>query len=108
MNILADILLALFALFHAVPMGLAFKERKIPLLNFGLCMLGAMNVSVGIFLATQDATLGTLAAGIGVLSIDIAAILNGYWLNENGPNWTHHGVRAGISIFIVGLMALYA
>lgn len=108
MNVVAAVLLAIFALIHAVPMGLAFREQKIPLLNLGLCMLGALNILVGIFMATQDVTLGALAAGIGVISIDIAAILNGYALNENGPNWVHHGVRAGISVFLVGLLALYS
>ncbi|MBZ0316984.1 MAG: hypothetical protein K8L91_11250 [Anaerolineae bacterium] len=108
MNVVAAVLLAIFALIHAVPMGLAFKEHKIPLLNLGLCMLGALNILVGIFMATQDVTLGAVAAGMGVISIDIAAILNGYALNENGPNWTHHGVRAGISVFLVGLFVLYS
>ncbi|GIK65421.1 MAG: hypothetical protein BroJett018_32150 [Chloroflexota bacterium] len=108
MNIVAAVLLAIFALVHAAPMGLAFKEHKIPLLNLGLCMLGALNILVGIVMATRDVTLGALAAGIGVISIDIAAILNGYTLNETGPNWVHHGVRAGISVFLVGLLALYS
>lgn len=108
MNVVAAVLLGIFAIVHTAPMGLAFKERKIPPLNFGLCTLGAFNILVGIFMVTQDVTLGTVAAGVGVISIDIAAILNGYWLNEHGPNWTHHGVRAGISIFLVGLLALYS
>lgn len=108
MNVIAAALLGIFALLHALPMGLAFKERTIPPLNFGLTILGTLNIVVGIFMATQDATLGTIAAAIGVISIDLAAILNGYWLNENGPNWTHHAVRAGISVFIVGLLAIYS
>jgi hypothetical protein len=76
-------------------------------LNIGLFLLGALNILAGIVLTTQEFELAIIAVISGVLSIDIGAILNGYWLNENGPNWTHHGVRAGISIFIVGLMVLY-
>lgn len=108
MNVVASLLLLIFALLHAVPMGLAFKEHKIPALSFGLCLLGAVNILVGIFLTTQEVLLGAIAATIGVLSIDLAAVLNGYWLNENGPNWNHHGIRAGLSVFIIGLLAIYA
>jgi hypothetical protein len=108
MGIIACLLLLVFSLAHSLPALLAFHRGAIPLLNAALAALGTLNVLGGVSLALSEVRLGVVPIIIGVISINLGAIWDGFWLNDAGPDWNRQAIRSGVSVFLIGLVVLYA
>jgi hypothetical protein len=69
-----------------------------------LWLLGFLNILGGSGALLADYSLGAVPIVIGVVSIELGAILAGFWQSPSGPNWDIHALRITIEVFVVGLL----
>jgi hypothetical protein len=80
----------------------AYQKQTAPWLVLELWGLGLLNILVGAVFYGLGEGIGAFPLAIGVISIELGTIMQGYW--HATPNWNHHALRIAIEVFVVGLL----
>lgn len=82
-----------------------FKQYPVLSLYLGLLGLGALNIGVGLIWMVFGYSFGMIAVITGMISLNLGAVF--YDLAQNAFHPNKVGIRAGISVFLVGLLWIY-
>lgn len=83
-----------------------YRKTTAPLMVLGLWALGILNIVAGASTLAMNSELGVAPLVIGLASLELGAMLYGYVMREEGPNWPLHAIRIGAEVFAVGLIVI--